>query len=167
MKSDIDNLPEILVTDASRESHPMHRPTLHGERILLNRDWGKIRRPTITNDDWNDLQKIINLTLPDETRQRIEQYLHIYGGIGSFYSPENTVLVSEILPALERWIPVAPASAASRFSPSPALWHVLAESGKMDGSSEPPADRETGRPGRHGEQYARRHHGPSRNIDRP
>ena len=30
-----------------------------------------------------------------------------------------------------------------------------------------PPTAETGRPGRHGEHYARRHHGPSRDIDRP
>src|SRR4051812_28018425 len=80
----------------------MPRTTVHGERLLLN--WPDSKCVTLGDDDWKDFEKVIGLRISSETKDRIKFYLDFYCMTGSAYSPENTVLVTEILPALERWI---------------------------------------------------------------
>jgi len=80
----------------------MSRPTLHGERLLLDRsgfEWVAIK-----DNEWNDFEKVIGLRISSQIRERIEFHLHIYGLVGSCYSPDNTVLLTDIIPALDRWI---------------------------------------------------------------
>lgn len=80
----------------------MSGPTIHGERLLLDRRLDQ-EIVEITENQWKELEKIVGVSLSNRTLV-IQLYLHLYSMAGSSHSPDNTVLITDILPALERWI---------------------------------------------------------------
>jgi hypothetical protein len=88
-----------------KESDVMSHPALHGERLLLDRPgFERLTMVTIEDDEWKDFEKIIGLPISGEIRDRIKFHLDVYSLAGSAYSPDNTALVTEVLPALDRWM---------------------------------------------------------------
>lgn len=80
----------------------MSSPTIHGERLLLDRRLD-LELVEITETQWREIERIIGVSLSNRT-MAIQFYMHLYGMAGSSHSPDNTVLVTDILPALERWM---------------------------------------------------------------
>jgi hypothetical protein len=79
-----------------------HRTNLHGERIVLN---GLVSKATsIGDDDWCDFEKLVGLKFSTEIRERIRCYLDLFYLVDSLYWPENTVLVSKLIPLLDKWV---------------------------------------------------------------
>lgn len=76
---------------------------IHGERLLLNRVSSEI--VIIDDEDWKEFERIIEHPIQD-FRTAISLYLNLFSYAASHYRPENTVLITEILPALNRWIKV-------------------------------------------------------------
>lgn len=80
----------------------MSRSNRHGERLLLS--WLDFKWATITDHQWKDVERDIGLGLSNQVRDRIKFHIDVYCTAGSFYSPENTVLVTEALPAIDAWL---------------------------------------------------------------
>lgn len=77
---------------------------LHGERLVLKRP-KSVHFMALSDDGWKLFEQIIEHPVQD-FRSWISYCLFLYNFAASHYTPENTVLVTDLLPALNRWIKV-------------------------------------------------------------
>jgi hypothetical protein len=79
-------------------------PRLHGERLVLRRP-KSVHFTALSDDGWKLFEQIIEHPVQN-FRSWISYCLFLYNFAASHYTPQNTVLVTDLLPALNRWIKV-------------------------------------------------------------
>lgn len=75
---------------------------IRGERYVLRR--GSFREVKLGDFEWKALEDVVGLPLPLDVREQIKVFADLYAFIGPMYSQANTVLASEIVPALASWL---------------------------------------------------------------
>src|SRR4051794_21742233 len=70
------------------------------ERIPLRRSGFKANS---LDYDWDEIQDVVGSALDGRTRELIETVTRAFGIFGGIHADENTILVSELRPALKAW----------------------------------------------------------------
>lgn len=70
------------------------------ERIPLRRSGLEAKSPEF---NWDEIQGIVGRALDDRTREAIEAVTGAFAMFGLIHADENTILLSQLLPALDSW----------------------------------------------------------------
>jgi hypothetical protein len=79
----------------------MPRSIGDGKRVILRRKQGKYHKPD--NTFWTELELILGVPLPGETREKIDLVNGLYSAVGSFHTKDNTKLYKEVQMELLSW----------------------------------------------------------------